>query len=84
MKKIEEVGLIKRNDNGNYENVGLDGATILEMTERRVKAAFGDKGRLSDYVDKDGKHAGPRKEFAISSAIREYCLDCAIKHLMSM
>jgi len=54
------------------------------MAESRVKAAFGENSKLSDYEDESGRHFGPRKAFAISSAVREYCLDCTIKHLMSM
>ena len=84
IKKITELGLVKIKENGLYDNIGLDGATILEMAQDIVKQTFGANAKLNDYVDQNGKHFGPRKEFAISAAVQEYIIDCSIKHLMSM
>jgi hypothetical protein len=85
MDKIVEVGLVKKNEDGTYENIGLDGATILEMAEKRIKFSFGGNTTLySNFKDKEGNFKDPKTKMAMSSAVYEYCLDCTIKHLMSM
>ena len=81
-----ELGLIKRNEDGTYENIGLDGATILEMANNIGKSVLGDNFKLKKYEDQNthSLQYGPNPKMCISLAIQQYILDCSIKHLMSM
>lgn len=81
-----ELGLIKRNEDGTYENVGLDGATIFEMANNIGKSVLGDNFKLKKYEDQSthSLQYGPNSKMCLSLAIQQYVLDCSIKHLMSM
>lgn len=90
MAKAEEVGLITKDADGLYQNIGLDGATILEMATNIGQRLFGNnKGggqfQLKKHPVEGGKtEYGPNSKACISAAVQQYILDCSIKHLMSM
>ena len=84
--KAEEVGLIKKNEDGLYENIGLDGATIIEMATRIGKARHGENFKLGNAKNEStGKYETSNySKQLISVAIQEYIIDCSIKHMQSM
>lgn len=86
INNAKELGLIKQNADGLYQNVGLDGATILEMAENIGRSLFGSNFKLKKYEDEKTKNRvyGPNSQTCISIAIQQYILDCSIKHMMSM
>lgn len=86
INKAEEVGLIKKNEDGLYENIGLDGATIIEMATRIGKARHGENFKLGNAKNEStGKYETSNySKQLISAAIQEYIADCSIKHLQSM
>ena len=86
INKAEEVGLIKKNEDGLYENIGLDGATIIEMATRIGKARHGENFKLGNAKNETtGKYETSNySKQLISAAIQEYIIDCSIKHLQSM
>lgn len=86
INKAEEVGLIKKNEDGLYENIGLDGATIIEMATRIGKARHGENFKLGNAKNEStGKYETSNySKQLISAAIQEYIIDCSIKHMQSM
>ena len=86
INKSEEVGLIKKNEDGLYENIGLDGATIIEMATRIGKARHGENFKLGNAKNEStGKYETSNySKQLISAAIQEYIIDCSIKHMQSM
>ena len=86
INKAEEVGLIKKNEDGLYENIGLDGATIREMATRIGKSRYGEKFELGNAKNETtGKYETSNySKQLISAAIQEYIADCSIKHMQSM
>lgn len=88
INKAEEVGLIKRGKDGLYENIGIDGATIFEMATNIGEDLFGKPNipfKLKKYKNANGSLTyGPNYRACIDAAIKQYILDCSIKHLMSM
>lgn len=86
LSKALEVGLIRIGEDGLYENIGLDNATILEMAENIGKSVLGNNFKLKKYEDEKTHNRlyGPNSKMCISLAIQQYVLDCSVKHLMSM
>lgn len=86
INKAEEVGLIKKNEDGLYENIGLDGATIIEIATRIGKARHGENFKLGNAKNEStGKYETSNySKQLISAAIQEYIIDCSIKHMQSM
>jgi len=86
INNAEEVGLIKKNEDGLYENIGLDGATIIEMATRIGKARHGENFKLGNAKNEStGKYETSNySKQLISAAIQEYIIDCSIKHMQSM
>ncbi len=84
--KAVKVGLIRKDENGFYENIGLDGATITEMAVAIGKSKHGDNFKLTNSKnEKTGKYeTSAYSKKIISAAIQQYIIDCSIKHMQSM
>ena len=81
LDKTLELGLIGKDDNGLYYNIGIDDQTIVNMAENILKSKYKDATGLTGT--KDSKYSETSKK-CISLAIQQYLLDCSVKHLMSM
>ena len=87
LKTAEELGLIRKNADGLYDNVGLDGQTILDMATNIGESIFGKPNHpfsLKKNPQSKSNEWGPNSAACISAAIQQYVLDCSIKHMMSM
>lgn len=86
INKAVKVGLIRKDENGFYENIGLDGATITEMAVSIGKSKHGDNFKLTNSKnEKTGKYeTSAYSKKIISAAIQQYIIDCSIKHMQSM
>ena len=85
IKKAVELGLISKDENGLYHNIGLDGATIKEMALNIGRYKYGNDFTLGKKKDETGKWvASDYTNQLISAAIQQYIIDVSIKHMQSM